>query len=460
MPAAHNHEIARILAVLLLVVGLSDGAFGANDSGKTKGSSEQTATAGDAAAAPAASPQASQPQVEELQRRLEILAAEVEKLRSGEPQTVELTDRERRGLGVSPSAAATYRRRTEGVSLAGYGEMLLEKFANENEAGVGRGRPRTQLDFLRAVLYAGYRFNDKFLFNSEIEYEHGGEEIGVEFAYLDYMVNKHFTLRGGMLLLPLGLTNEFHEPTVFLGAKRPETERRILPSTWHENGAGVLGNFGMLNFRAYVVNGLKAEGFTSSGIRDGRQGGAEAAAEDVAFAGRVDATPVPGVFAGVGLYRGNSGQGAIESGGASVDAGTTIAEVHGQAQIRGFDVRGMFAQASIDDAGALNLALGRALNQPVGERMRGGYFQIGYNVLSQMPTTLSLMPFVRVERVDTQNRVPVGFTRDPSLDGRFTTFGVELKPIFNVVIKTDYQWVTNVAGTGRNQFNVNLGYAF
>src|SRR2546425_6907413 len=183
-------------------------------------------------------------------------------------------------------------------------------------------------------------------------------------------------------------------------------------------------------------------------------------AEDVAFAGRVDATPVPGVFAGVGLYRGNSGQGAIESGGASVDVGTTIAEVHGQAQIRGFDVRGMFAQASIDDAGALNLALGRALNQPVGERMRGGYFQIGYNVLSQMPTTLSLMPFVRVERVDTQNRVPVGFTRDPSLDGRFTTFGVELKPIFNIVIKMDYQWVTNAAGTGRNQFNVNLGYAF
>jgi hypothetical protein len=28
------------------------------------------------------------------------------------------------------------------------------------------------------------------------------------------------------------------------------------------------------------------------------------------------------------------------------------------------------------------------------------------------------------------------------------------------VVKTDYQWITNEAGTGRNQFNVNLGYAF
>ena len=50
--------------------------------------------------------------------------------------------------------------------------MLLENFNSENESGAG-GAPVTRLDFLRAVLYAGYRFNDKFLFNSEIEVEHG-----------------------------------------------------------------------------------------------------------------------------------------------------------------------------------------------------------------------------------------------------------------------------------------------
>ena len=106
-------------------------------------------------------------------------------------------------------------------------------------------RRPTRLDFLRAILYAGYRFNDKFLFNSEIEVEHANE-IWVEFAYLDYLVNDNLTVRGGMLLLPLGLVNEFHEPTVFLGAKRPDTEQRILPTTWRENGAGVLGSAGMV----------------------------------------------------------------------------------------------------------------------------------------------------------------------------------------------------------------------
>ena len=195
-------------------------------------------------------------QVEELRRRVEILAAEVEKLRSGEPDKIDLPEERRRALGLAPSAAATYRRASQGVSLAGYGEMLLENFAGVDESGAG-SPPTTRLDFLRAILYAGYRFDDKFLFNLELEVEHASE-IFVEFAYIDYLVNDNLSVRAGLLLLPLGLVNEFHEPNVFIGSRRPETEQRILPSTWSENGAGLLGNFGRINFRAYLVNGLNA----------------------------------------------------------------------------------------------------------------------------------------------------------------------------------------------------------
>ena len=405
--------------------------------------------------APVSAPQA---QVDELQRRVEILAAEVERLRSGEPETIELSDERRRALGLAPSAAATYRRSSSGVSFAGYGEMLLENFKSDNEAGAG-GAPTTRLDFLRAILYAGYRFNDKFLFNSEIEVEHGNE-IFVEFAYIDYLVNDHLSLRGGLLLVPLGLINEFHEPNVFIGAKRTETEQRILPTTWRENGAGVLGTFGRVNFRAYVVNGLNASGFTSAGLRGGRQRGIQARAANLGFAGRFDVTPLPGIFAGVGVYNGGSGQEAIVVNNERLDVNNLITEVHGQAQLRGFDVRGLWARASVGDAGLLSTALKLPTTAPVAERMQGGYFQAGYNVLSQLTTTVSLMPYARFEHVDTQDRVPSGFTRDLSRDGDFKTLGVELKPIPNVVVKTDYQWVTNAAGTGRNQFNVNLGYAF
>src|SRR5687768_1779450 len=132
-------------------------------------------------------------QIDELRRRVEVLAAEVEQLRSGETPEIALSEERRRSLGLAPSAAATYRRATEGVSFAGYGEMLLENFNSENESGAGNA-PTTRLDFLRAILYTGYRFNDKFLFNSEIEVEHSNE-IWVEFAYLDYLVNDNLTVR-------------------------------------------------------------------------------------------------------------------------------------------------------------------------------------------------------------------------------------------------------------------------
>ena len=86
--------------------------------------------------------------------------------------------------------------------------------------------------------------------------------------------------------------------------------------------------------------------------------------------------------------------------------------------------------------------------------------QVAYNLLSQVTSGLAVSPYVRFEKVDTQHRVPDGFTRALAQDGTFKTFGVDFKPIPNVVVKGEYQWVTNEAGSGRSQFNLNLGYSF
>lgn len=395
--------------------------------------------------------------IEELRRRIEVLAAEVEKLRSGEEQ-VELAPERRRALGLAPSAAATYTKK-QGVSLAGYGELLFENFAGEDQNG-GGGPKGSQFDLLRTILYVGYRFNDKFVFNSELEYEHAGKEVSVEFAYLDYLLNDRLTLRGGLLLMPMGLINEFHEPNVFLGARRPETERRIIPSTWRENGFGVLGSAGRISYRAYVVNGLNAEGFSGDGLRGGRQSGAQARAADLAFVGRIDFSPAPGVFGGVSAYTGGSGQGRFVIGGRELDVNTTIAEVHAQAQVRGFDLRGLYARADVGDVAELNQARGLTGRRSIARVMEGGYAQIGYNLLSQYTQRTGLTPYYRFEWVDTQAELAAGFAADPARDGTFQTLGVELRPIYNIVIKTDYQWIRNDARTGRGQFNVNLGFAF
>ena len=397
--------------------------------------------------------------VEELQRQLDVLAEEVERIRSGEEQTLELTQEEIRALGLAPSAARTYER-SRGVSIAGYGEALFENYSGSTQAGDPSGATN-QFDFLRAILYAGYRFNDTFLFNSEIEIEHA-DEIFVEFAYIDYLVHENLGIRGGMLLLPMGLVNEFHEPTVFLGAERPVTEQRIIPSTWRENGAGIHGSRGMVSYRAYVVNGLNGEAFSSSGVRSGRQKGAKAKADDFAFTGRVDVTPTPGVFFGASLYSGGSGQGDIVVDGESFGVNTTIVDVHGQAQIRGFDVRGLFATASIGDAAELNQVLGNTGTAAVGDEMNGGYVQVGYDLLSQSSAAggVQLTPYYRWERVDTQASVPAGFERSLSTDNTFNTLGVEVKPIPNVVVKVDHMWVSNDAESAVNQWNIVLGYVF
>ena len=389
-------------------------------------------------------------EVAELERRLELLAEELERLRSGEDAPLE--EDTARALGLSPSAAGVYAARS-GASFGGYGEMLYENYASDQT---------TAFDYLRATFYAGYRFNDRFLFNSEIEVEHA-KEIYVEFAYLDYLATGNFGVRAGMLLLPMGLVNELHEPTVFLGAERPVTEKSIIPTTWRENGAGIYGTAGgRIAYRAYVVNGLDGSGFSSSGVRGGRQKGAKAKANDLALTGRLDFTPAPGFFVGGSFYTGGSGQGEIDVEGSEYAVRTTIFDLHADIRMRGFDIRALFAQAKLEDTAELNAALGLSGSSGVGETLRGAYVQVGYDVLSQASSTgnVALMPYLRYEKVDTQAAVVAGFTRNPSKNNTFTTFGLDLRPIPNIVLKLDHMWVGNAADSGVNQWNFNVGYVF
>ena len=430
--------------------GASDPAAVETEPGEAPVENAEEAEATEEAEAEAEAEAEQQADVEELERRIELLAEEVERLRSGEPDR-EVTIDQARALGLAPSAAAAYAQ-DAGVSIAGYGEALYENYASDKT---------TQFDYLRAIMYFGYRFNDKFLFNSEIEVEHA-KEIFVEFAYVDYLATENFGLRAGMLLVPMGLVNEFHEPTVFIGAERPVTEKSIIPSTWRENGGGFYFAHDMVSARAYVVNGFNGSAFSSSGVRGGRQKGGKAKAENMAITGRLDITPTPGVFFGASFYNGGSGQGDIEIADVVYPVSTSIFDLHGQAQVRGFDFRALYAQASLDDTAELNQVLGLTGKNGVGESMKGGYVQFGYDVLSQVPEAggVALTPYVRYEKVDTQAAVVAGFTRNPSKNNTYTTFGFELKPVPGIVFKVDHMWVNNSVDSGVNQFNINVGYAF
>ena len=221
--------------------------------------------------------------ITELERRMEAVTRELERLRLG--RDVVEADSSVQGLG--PAASRVYRV-NQGFSLGGYGEVLYENFASKAQNGTPVGAGDT-FDALRAILYVGYKFNDRLLFNSEIEVEHANE-IGLEFAYLDYRFSDDVGARAGLLLAPLGLINELHEPPVFLGTERPVTESRIIPTTWRENGIGLFGSTGAISWRAYLMGSFDGAGFGASGLRGGRQKGSQALAEDLGVAARVDYT--------------------------------------------------------------------------------------------------------------------------------------------------------------------------
>ena len=101
------------------------------------------------------------------------------------------------------------------------------------------------LDFHRFVLLFTHSFSDRVRFVSELEVEHafveGLEEAGeleLEQAYIDFLVTRELNFRAGMLLVPVGIINERHEPPVYHGVERPFVDTVIVPSTWFEVGAG------------------------------------------------------------------------------------------------------------------------------------------------------------------------------------------------------------------------------
>lgn len=392
-------------------------------------------------------------EIERLQQQVDAITRELERMRLGADVVAEA---DTGVLGFGPAAAKIYRT-NRGVSLGGYGEFLYTNPAGRRQDGSASGAT-DRLDALRGIIYVGYKFDDKLLFNSEIEIEHGSTDksgsVSLEFAYLDYRFTPTLGVRAGLLLLPVGFINELHEPPIFLGTTRPETESRIIPTTWREGGIGVFGEVASFAYRTYLVNGLDAEGFSAGGFRGGRQKGSQALAEHFAVAGRVDYFGVLGLTVGGSVYWGNSGQDL------GFAARTMIAEGHAEYRAYGASLRALVAVSTLGDVAQLNAARGFTGTASVGERLVGWYVEGGYDVLRSVATAHQLIPYVRYERIDTQDRVPSGFSADPANDVTVISLGAAWKPIARVALKTDYQLHRNGADTGVNRFNVALGYLF
>jgi len=399
----------------------------------------------------------------EIERKLDVLTEEIENIKSAavvEEPTYEQV------FGRAPAASKVYLK-DRGLSIGGYGEVGIAQF-RENNSNI--------VDAQRVILYVGYKFNDRIIFNSEVEFEHGftnenldgqAGEVEVEFATLDFLLNDYFNLRGGLVLVPFGIINEVHEPTTFFGVFRPDVEREIIPTTWRDNGAGIFGELnsiipGTVSYRGYIITSLDSRGFRAVNNRNARASGNRARIDDIAFVSRVEYDPIPGLKFGGSWFIGNTGQNESVDG---EEIGGLFQMYEGDVQLqwRGLEARGLFVYTFLDDAELINLNNGFEGADSVGDEQFGWYVEVGYNLLSLVDLGQYFRyfaPFIRYENLDTQKGVPSGFARNPANDRENLTFGFSYKPIPQVVIKADYQWRDNEADSANNQFNLGLGYVF
>ncbi|HLQ37363.1 MAG TPA: hypothetical protein VK348_06165 [Planctomycetota bacterium] len=387
--------------------------------------------------------------LQRLERQNKELQAQVEALGK---------DVERRDLQGAP---AQYRQRgsgdgsATGLEFGGYGEFLFAQPAG----GTG------VFDVARWVLYVGYRFDPHWSFDSELEVEHTiteatsattdeGGEVAVEFAHLDYESSRALAVRAGLVLVPMGLYNEKHEPTEFMPATRPETERRILPTTWREGGLGIHGEAGEFAYATYAMTGFAAARFDATGFGEVSQEGNRVAGDALALVGRLDWRGIDDLRVGVSGYHGRTGQERDAAGLSIPELDTSIVEVHGEWRPERFVVRGVFASAWVADATAFDAATGAG----VARRLEGYYGELGYDVLPSLcqDTKGHLLPFVRYEHIDTQKQMPSGVPRDPLQADEIFTFGLQYRPIPQLAIKVDYADWTHQP----DQFHVALGYVF
>lgn len=408
----------------------------------------------------------------EVEEKVNILAEEIDSLKSSEVND-ERTYQSKYGL--APGASQIYQKEKSGISFGGYGEIFIGQIEEDAD---------NILDAQRVVFYTGYKFNDRIFFNSEIEFEHATTEdnlddrdgsVSVEFAALDFLIYDELNLRGGILLSPLGIVNEVHEPTTFWGVFRPSVERFIIPSTSREGGVGLfgdidLGTAGGLSYRAYLMNSFDSRGFTASSNRGLRTRGNRSRFNDVAFVGRAEYDPYPGIRVGFSTFLGNTGQNEdVENAGSTfdgdkIDAFFQIYEADLQLQWRGFDLRTLIAYTFIDDVELINANLGFEGDDSVGENQLGWYIVGAYNIFNDLNLSSKYLQnldvFARYEWYDTQHDVPSGFFANDANERQETTFGLNYKPIPNVVVKGEVQWLDNSAEESTTQVNFGLGYVY
>ena len=346
--------------------------------------------------------------------------------------------------GMGPAASKVYYSDSP-LSFGGYGKI---DYVHESREGKSN---RDLIDVYRFIGYIGYKFTDNIILNTEIEFEHGGAEDGatgrdgyvlIEFLYLDFLFNDNFNLRAGNMLMPMGLINQHHEPTLFTTVQRPNTSKKLIPSTWHENGIMAHGKItDDLSYNIGAFSALQLDRGLGKGndwLRKSRVGSFRNGKDErlgLAGVARIDYTGLDGLYAGASVY---------------VDSNLVMADIHFDYTLNAFRTYGVYTQTHRSET---------VNGEP--EKAKGGFINVGYDMLSFTKSDNKMPVFVQYETVSAQDEITGG----TGLDSTDTvTVGINYFPTEQVVLKADYAMTKDNSAASNedenNKFSLSMGFVF
>ncbi len=341
--------------------------------------------------------------------------------------------------------------------VGGYGEMSYKRF-DDGEL------PRLDID--RFVIYLDHTFDPRWTFRSETEIENVkieggvGGEIGIEQAYLEYRASDWIGWRAGLVVLPIGIVNQAHEPTTFYSVSRPLFDQIVIPSTWREIGTGIYGDASKtLSYQLYLTEGLHTNAITMNGLDPAKQEGSAGAATSDTLAGSDASHPALSAKLNYdqvsGLLLGASGyleRGYTQELSRAFVLGDLDAEyAHGPWRLR---AEGAFINTG--DASDFD---------GVPTEIAGGYGEAAFNLLSLIEKSKwELFTFARYESYSFAQMTPV----DPEFlsttiawtNHKAITGGFAYKPMNGLILKADYRWTSTDSPYERREFGLGAGYVF
>lgn len=396
-----------------------------------------------------------------------------------------------------------------GAALAGPEIVLAEEHEEEPAGGVAVSSPlgsttiggygQFDVSFLRVgpdapfsgeatvrrfVVELGHDFAEKGVpisMYAELEWEHAiacatcEGSVEIEQGFLDWELRgEALGLRTGLILVPMGIINQWHEPPVFHGVDRPAVERIIIPSTWRELGLGLYGQpTPWLRYEAYLMTAVDPTALGTSGLVGARTVGSKAPANAGALSARVEVEPTLGAVVGASGYASDLGAagGFHDALGQEKDLLLPLLGWDVDARLRrwGLEARALYASFHMPESDDLIEAykadgspwFPEGATSPVPTLLHGGYGELAYDVLFPLrEVDHQLLPFARVEYYDTQARVPEGTTRDPSKRVWEYTYGLTYKPIPQVAFKADVQLRDRQRGYDELQINGGMGFVY